>query len=68
MLVNEVQGNSDRLDPDILLEALFLSDAHFSQPVTGAVLLASLRHEGLIRISGTPAGRRCCLYGTRLTR
>ena len=47
-LVDEIRSTAEGLDPSILLEVTFLTDADYSEPVDGATLLASLRSEGLL--------------------
>lgn len=47
-LVYEIRTHAEGLDPNVVLEVTFLTDADFSEPVDGETLLASLRAEGLL--------------------
>lgn len=47
-LVDEIRHTAEGLDPNLLLEVVFLTDADFSEPVDGETLLAQLRSEGLL--------------------
>ena len=47
-LVDEIRSTAEGLDPNILLEVTFLTDADFSEPVDGETFLESLRSEGLL--------------------
>lgn len=45
--VGDLCGHAEGLDPVLLLEAMYLTDADFSEPVDGATLLRQLKEEGL---------------------
>ena len=47
-LADEIRIHAEGLDPNLLLEVTFLTDADFSEPVDGETLIASLRAEGLL--------------------
>lgn len=47
-LVDDIRGHAEGMDPELLLEVTFLSDADFSEPMDGETLLAELRAEGLL--------------------
>ena len=47
-LVDEIRSTAEGLDPNLLLEVTFLTDADFSEPMDGETFLASLRSEGLL--------------------
>lgn len=47
-LVDDIRNHAEGLDPNLLLEVTFLTDADFSDPVDGETLLAALRAEGLL--------------------
>ena len=48
ILVDDIRRNAEVLDPNLLLEVLFLTNADFSEPVDGDTLIAQLRSEGLL--------------------
>ena len=47
-LVDDIRDHAEGVDPKLLLEVTFLSDADFSEPMDGETLLAALRAEGLL--------------------
>lgn len=45
-LVEEIRENAEGLDPNVLLEAIHVTE--FSKPVDGDTLLEEMRNEGLL--------------------
>lgn len=47
-LVDDIRRHSEGLDPEVLLEAMMLTDADFGEPMDGATLIATLKKEGYL--------------------
>lgn len=46
--VDDIRKHAEGFDPALLLEAAFLTDADFSEPMDAETMLASLKKDGLI--------------------
>jgi hypothetical protein len=46
--VEDIRTHAEGLDPEVLLEAMFLDDADFSEPTDAEAFLASMRKDALL--------------------
>lgn len=47
-IVEDIRQHAEGLDPELLLEAMFLGDADFSEPMDSDTFLASMRTDGFL--------------------